>query len=207
MNKALKHLSRDPVLATIIKRVGPYRMDFADPTFQNLVRSIVYQQLSGRVAAVIFKRLADAVPDGKITPEGILKLRTERMRRLGLSGQKTLYIRELAKHVRRGKIVFEHLPGMPDDDVIAHLTQVKGIGVWTAHMFLMFALRRDDVLPTGDLGIRMAMQKAYALNEMPKPLEMETLAAEWKPYRSFASWYLWRSLDLAKADLLKAKKS
>ncbi len=206
MRKALKHLSRDPVLATIIKRVGPYAMQFAPPTFENLVRSIVSQQLSGRVAAVIFKRLIDAMPDGNITPEGILKLRTERMRKLGLSGQKTIYIRELAKHVRKRKIVFEDLPDLSDEDVIAHLTQVKGIGVWTAHMFLMFALRRDNVLPVGDLGVRSAIQKAYGLSELPKPAEIEALSKHWHPYCSVASWYLWRSLDFAKADLLEAKK-
>ena len=118
-----------------------------------------------------------------------------RMRRLGLSAQKTLYIRELAKHTKKGSVVFEGLPEMDDQAVVEHLTQVKGIGVWTAHMFLIFALRRPDVLPTGDLGIRMAMQKAWNLAELPKPQEMETLAAKWRPWASVASWYLWRSLD------------
>ncbi len=195
MQKALKHLKKDPVLAAIIRRTGPCTIDYREPVFETLVRSIVYQQLSGRVASVIFGRLKAALGDGPMTPAAILKLRPERMRRLGLSGQKTLYIRELAKHTKKGSVVFEGLPEMDDTTVVEHLTQVKGIGIWTAHMFLIFALRRPDVLPTGDLGIRMAMQKAWNLAELPKPPEMETLAAKWRPWASVASWYLWRSLD------------
>ena len=199
MRAALKHLKKDPVLAGILKQVGPCTMQYRDPTFDTLVRSIVYQQLSGRVASVIFGRLLEAVrssgDDEELTPAGIMKLRIPRMRKLGLSGQKTLYIRELAKHTRKGNIVFESLANLPDADVIAHLTQVKGIGVWTAQMFLMFALRREDVLPVADLGIRSAMKKAWNLPALPKPPEMEQLAASWQPWRSIACWYLWRYLD------------
>jgi len=195
MQKALKHLKKDPVLAAIIRRTGPFKIDYREPAFETLVRSIVYQQLSGRVASVIFGRLKAALGDGPMTPAAILKLRPDRMRRLGLSAQKTLYIRELAKHTKKGSVVFEGLEQMDDTQVVEHLTQVKGIGVWTAHMFLIFALRRPDVLPTGDLGIRMAMQKAWNLSELPKPQEMEALAAKWRPWASVASWYLWRSLD------------
>ena len=199
MRAALKHLKKDPVLAGILKQVGPCTMQYRDPTFYTLVRSIVYQQLSGRVASVIFGRLLEAVrssgDDEELTPAGIMKLRIPRMRKLGLSGQKTLYIRELAKHTRKGNIVFESLANLPDADVIAHLTQVKGIGVWTAQMFLMFALRREDVLPVADLGIRSAMKKAWNLPALPKPPEMEQLAASWQPWRSIACWYLWRYLD------------
>lgn len=195
MQAALQHLRRDPVLARIIDRVGDYSIQFRDPSFDSLVRSIVSQQLSGKVATVIFARLAAAVPDGRLTPENILKLRTERMRKLGLSGQKTAYIRDLAKHAKRGRISFADLPGMPDEQVIEHLTQVKGIGVWTAHMFLIFALQRPNVLPTGDLGIRSAIRKAYVLEELPGIAEIEQLAGRWHPYCSVASWYLWRSLE------------
>jgi DNA-3-methyladenine glycosylase II len=117
------------------------------------------------------------------------------MRALGLSAQKTAYIRELASHTRRGSMVFEDLPGLPDADVIAMLTQVKGIGVWTAQMFLMFALQRSDVLPVADLGIRSAIRKAYDLQELPKAAEVERIAQPWRPYRTTACWYLWRSLD------------
>ncbi|MCU1325379.1 MAG: DNA-3-methyladenine glycosylase [Bryobacterales bacterium] len=194
MRSALKHLKKDPVLARILAEAGPFTMQYREPKFDSLVRSIVYQQLSGRVASVIYGRLLEAT-GGEVTPAAIMKLRIERMRKLGLSGQKTLYIRELAKHTRRGKVIFELLPELHDDDVIEHLTQVKGIGVWTAQMFLMFALRRPDVLPVADLGIRSAMKKAWDLPELPKAAEMEKLAESWKPYRSIACWYLWRFLD------------
>ena len=193
--KALTHLRRaDPVLAAIIERVGPFRMAFREPTFETLVRSIVYQQLSGRVAAVIFDRLAGAAPDG-FTPQAILRLRPERMRTLGLSGQKTVYIRELASHTKRGSVVFEQLSALEDADVIAVLTQVKGIGVWTAQMFLMFALQRPDVLPVADLGIRSAIRRAYELPELPTAAEVERIAQPWRPHRTMACWYLWRSLE------------
>lgn len=200
MRSALKHLKKsDPVIAAIIRRVGPCAIQYREPSFETLVRSIVYQQLSGRVASVIFGRLHAAAGEDRLTPEGILKLRPERMRKLGLSAQKTLYIRELAKHTKRGSIVFEDLPAADDAAVIEHLTRVKGIGVWTAQMFLMFALRRQDVLPVADLGIRSAMKKAYGLDDLPKPPEMEKIAAAWKPYTSIACWYLWRSLENAGA--------
>ncbi|MDQ6706840.1 MAG: DNA-3-methyladenine glycosylase [Acidobacteriota bacterium] len=195
MQTAIEHLKADPILRAIIERVGDYTIQFREPTFESLVRSIVFQQLSGKVATVIFNRLATAVPDGRLTPENIMKLRPERMRKLGLSGQKIAYIRDLAKHVKRGKVSFAELPQMPDEQVIEHLTQVKGIGVWTAHMFLMFALQRHNVLPTGDLGIRSAIRKAYAMNELPTVAEVEKLAAGWHPYCSIACWYLWRSLE------------
>lgn len=117
------------------------------------------------------------------------------MRALGLSGQKSAYIRDLACKTRDGDVVFRRLSRLADDDVIAHLTPVKGIGVWTVQMFLIFALRRPDVLPVADYGIRVAIKKAYGLPDLPKPAEMETVAAPWRPYRSVACWYLWRSLD------------
>lgn len=195
MKRAISHLRKsDPVLAEIIGRVGEYRLQFREPNFETLVRSIVYQQLSGRVASVILGRLVAAV-GGEVTPANILKLRPARMRKLGLSGQKTAYIRDLARHTRDGAIIFEELLELPDAEVIERLTKVKGIGVWTVHMFLMFALRRTDVLPTGDLGIRNAIRKAYNLAEMPAPKDVEAIAERWRPYCTVASWYLWRSLE------------
>jgi DNA-3-methyladenine glycosylase II len=195
MKEAIVHLREaDPVMRAIIDQVGAYQIQFRDPDFETLVKSIVYQQLSGRVAGVIFGRVTDAA-GGRLTPEGILKLRPVRMRTLGLSGQKTVYIRDLARHTRDGRLAFEELARLPDEAVIERLTEVKGIGVWTAHMFLIFALRRPNVLPTGDLGIRNAIRKAYGLLELPKPAEMETLSEPWRPYRTVASWYLWRSLE------------
>jgi DNA-3-methyladenine glycosylase II len=195
MKQAIHHLrNNDPVLSAIIERVGDYGIQFRQPDFETLVKSIVFQQLSGRVASVIFGRLSAAVK-GVVTPESILKLRPSRMRTLGLSTQKTAYIRDLARHTRAGTVVFEDLPDLPDEEVIVRLTQVKGIGVWTAHMFLIFALQRTDVLPTGDLGIRNAIRKAYCLEALPTPEEMERMAHRWRPYCSVASWYLWRSLE------------
>jgi DNA-3-methyladenine glycosylase II len=194
MQQALQHLRKDPILAEIIDRVGPYGIVFREPNFETLVKSIVYQQLSGRVASVIFGRLSSAVA-GCLTPESILKLRPSRMRTLGLSTQKTAYIRDLARHARDRRVTFEDLADLPDAAVIERLTQVKGIGVWTVHMFLIFALRRTDVLPTGDLGVRNAIRRAYNLEALPSPAEMEEMASAWRPYCSVASWYLWRSLE------------
>ena len=188
MRPALKHLKKDAVLAKIIAQTGPFVMEYREPSFETLVRSIVYQQLSGKVASVIFARLHAAAGEDTLTPAGIMKLRPEKMRRLGLSAQKTAYIRELAKHTRRGSIMFENLQDLEDAAVIEHLTRVKGVGVWTAQMFLMFALRRHDVLPTADLGIRTAMKRAYDLPDLPKPAKMEQIAAGWKPWTSIACW-------------------
>lgn len=182
------------MLARIIERVGPYSVRYNEPVFHTLVSSITYQQLSGKAAATIFGRLLAAAKTNPLTPESILKLRPARMRALGLSGQKMEYIRTLARMTRDGHVSFERLAELEDAAVIEHLTKVKGVGVWTVQMFLIFALRRPNVLPTGDLGIRAAMKKAYGLADLPKPAEMEQLAAGWGPYRSVATWYLWRSL-------------
>ena len=196
MRKAINHLKKaDPVMAAIISKAGPYRMQYREPVFQTLVRSIVYQQLSGKAALTIFNRLAAAAKVNPMTPEAILKLRPQKMRTLGLSKQKIVYVRELARLTRDGDIRFEGLPDMNDAAIIETLTRVKGVGVWTVQMFLMFALQRPNVLPVGDLGVRAAMKKAYGLAELPKPQEMERIAAAWHPYRSIASWYLWRSLE------------
>ena len=196
MRKAINHLKKaDPVLCAIIERVGPYRIEYREPVFQTLVRSIVYQQLSGRVANVIFGRLLEAIPESPITPAGVLRLTPRKMRKLGLSQQKTDYIRDLARRTATGEVMFETCPEMTDLEIIEHFTAVKGIGIWTAQMFLIFALRRPDVLPVGDLGVRSAIQRAYGLPELPKPAEMERIAESWRPFCSVASWYLWRSLE------------
>lgn len=211
MRKAIIHLKKkDPTLRSIIERVGPYRMAFRAPSFDSLVRSIVYQQLSGRVASVIFERLLDAAtrggPANELTPQAILQLKPAKLRSIGLSKQKAAYIRDLAERTDKGSIMFENLDSLSDDEVIEQLTAVKGVGVWTAHMFLMFALRRTDVLPTGDLGVRMAIRKAYDLPELPKPAEIEALAQAWRPYCSVASWYLWRSLENSGETAIKKEK-
>src|SRR6266403_866790 len=175
--------------------VGPFRMEYGEPEFHSLAEAIIYQQLNGKAAVTIFKRFA-ALAGEPLTPEGILKLSEEQLRSVGLSKQKSSYLRDLAAKTHEGKLDFGRLPKLSDDEVIEHLTQVKGIGVWTAHMFLMFALRRPNVLPTGDFGVRMAMKKYYKKRKLPKPAQMEKIAKAWEPYRSVACWYLWKSLDV-----------
>lgn len=196
MREAILHLKKsDPVIAAIIARVGKYAIEFREPEFQTLVRSIVYQQLNGKAAATILGRLLAALPDARLTPEAILALEPEQMRAVGLSKQKTAYIRDLAERTRAGELDFTRLPDMTDEEVIETLTRVKGVGVWTAHMFLIFALRRPNILPTGDLGVRSAIRKAYRMRELPKPARIEKLAKRWHPYCSVVAWYLWRSVD------------
>jgi DNA-3-methyladenine glycosylase II len=180
-------------MAGIVERVGPFRMQYREPCFETLVRSIVYQQLHGSAALAIFTRLEKAA--GEITPERILRMRESTLRGLGLSQQKLSYIRDLARLTRAGTVDFARVVDLDDEGVIQELTQVKGVGVWTAHMFLIFALRRPDVLPVGDLAVRAAIQKAYGMEALPKPDAMERIAEPWRPYRSVASWYLWRSLE------------
>lgn len=196
MRKALLHLKRsDPVLRGLIERIGPYAIEFLEPNFATLVRAIVYQQLSGKVASVIFDRLAAAAGDASLTAEAVLRLRARKMRALGLSKQKTAYIRELAARTVSGEVDFAAFEKLPDEAVYERLTRLKGIGVWTAQMFLIFALRRPNVLPSADLGIRVAVRRAYGLAELPEPAEVEKLAERWRPYCTVASWYLWRSLE------------
>jgi DNA-3-methyladenine glycosylase II len=196
MRKAIHHLRKsDPVLSVIIKSVGSYKMNYDDPAFASLAEAIVYQQLHGKAAATIFKRLTD-LTGLPLTPQGILKLSEEQMRGAGLSKQKLSYLRDLAAKAASGEVDFAKLPDLPDDEVIKELTKIKGIGVWTAQMFLMFSLQRPNVLPTGDLGIQMAIRKHYRKRKLPKPAQMEKIAKCWEPYRSVACWYLWRSLDI-----------
>jgi DNA-3-methyladenine glycosylase II len=205
MRKAVNHLKKsDAVLASIIARVGPCQVAYREPTFEMLARAIVFQQLSTNAARTIYGRLEEAA-GGKLTPEAIQSLSVGEMRRVGLSRQKLGYIRDLAEHAISGKVDFAKLPSMSDEEVIASLTDIKGVGVWTAHMFLLFSLRRPNVLPTGDLGVRMAIQKAYRKRKMPTPKQVEQMAKSWHPYCSYAAWYLWRSLELTKTENVNHK--
>src|SRR5271165_3390711 len=204
MRKALNHLKKsDPVMRAIIERIGPCRMQFGLPEFHSLAEAIVYQQLNGKAAETIFKRFAGLAGD-PLTPEGILKLSDEQMRGAGLSKQKSAYLKDLAAKTSAGFVDFARLPDLADEEVVEHLTQVKGIGVWTAQMFLMFTLKRENVLPTGDFGVRMAMYKHYLDRQrgraakkstsakkgrkrkikLPSPEQMEKIAKRWEPYRS-----------------------
>ena len=196
MRKAVLHLKKsDPVLRAIIERVGPCRMEFGPAEFSSLAEAIVYQQLNGKAAVTIFNRFA-ALAGEPITPDGILKLTDEQLRSVGLSKQKSAYLKDLAAKTASGLLDFSRLAALSDEDVIKHLTQVKGIGVWTAHMFLMFSLRRPNVLPIGDYGVQVAVKKHYKKRKLPKPKDMEKIARAWEPYRSIACWYMWRSLDI-----------
>lgn len=200
MREAIRHLqANDPVLGAIIERVGEVPWRTGDPSFHALARSIVFQQLSGKAAATIFSRLAAAASD-PLTPESVLAVPPERMRELGLSRQKAAYVRDLAERTVAGEVDFSHFPGLPDEEVLRQLTAVKGIGPWTVQMFLIFNLRRADVLPTGDLGIRNAIRRAYRMRALPPPKRIEKLAAKWRPYCSVACLYLWRSIDGPEVD-------
>jgi DNA-3-methyladenine glycosylase II len=195
--RAKLHLRRvDPVIARVMDEVGPYRP--ADGTggshFGALVRSIVFQQLSGKAAATIHGRLCALCPGGAPTAEVILELDDTQLRAAGLSRQKIGYLRDLAAKVHTGALPLDHVDTLTDDELIAHLVQVKGIGRWTAQMFLMFKLGRANVLPELDLGIQNAIKRAYRKRSV-KPKDVARIGAKWSPYSSIACWYLWRSLD------------
>lgn len=195
MQIAIEHLKNaDPVLASIIQAVGPYRLTTREPTFETLARSITFQQLHGRAAAKIFERVRKAA-GRRFTAKAFLQIPEETLRACGLSRQKIASLTDLAQRVARRELNFRRLATLEDEEIIQQLSVVRGVGVWTAQMFLIFALQRPNVLPTGDFGIRNAIRKAYRLPELPKPSEVARLAEKWHPYCSIASWYLWRSLD------------
>jgi DNA-3-methyladenine glycosylase II len=198
MQRALEHLKKsDPVLAAIIARVGECKLARLEPTCETLIRSIVFQQISTKAGQAIYKRLVEAA-QGKITPASILALHPRKLRGVGLSRQKASYIQDIARRTQSGALDFAKLQMLKDEEAIAMLTEVKGVGVWTAHMFLIFALQRPNILPTGDLGVRIAIRKAYKKRKLPTPTHIEKIAKSWHPYCSVAAWYLWRSLELPK---------
>ncbi|MCW5964678.1 MAG: DNA-3-methyladenine glycosylase 2 family protein [Bryobacterales bacterium] len=197
MNAAEEHLKRSGRrMAALIERVGPCRLTFSPPTFESLARSIVYQQISIHAARSIHQRLlAECSIDEVLNAETLASATPEKLRACGLSAQKASYLRDLAKHTVEQRLDFARLLQLSDEEVIATLTQVKGIGVWTAQMFLIFSLQRPNVLPVSDLGVRNAVKKLHSLRELPSPAEVETRGRKWRPYASVASWYLWRSLE------------
>ena len=195
MKAAVTHLRRcDPVMAKIIERVGPCDLAALQPNFETLARSITFQQLHGKAASTIFARVRKVV-GRSFTATAFLKAESEMLRSCGLSRQKLASLTDLAEHVVRRKINFKKLSELDNEAVLEALTQVRGVGEWTAQIFLMFALERPNVLPTGDFGIRNAVRQAYGLKEMPKPADLLRIAAPWHPYCTVASWYLWRSLE------------
>ena len=206
--RARAHLRRvDPVIARVMETVGPYRP--GDRTggshFHALIRAIVFQQLSGKAATTIHNRFLDLYPDRSPTAPDILATPDEKLRGAGLSRQKIAYVRDLSSRVHSAELPLDHVETLLDAELIAHLVQVKGIGRWTAQMFLMFKLGRIDVLPELDLGIQNAIKRAYRKKKV-LPRDVLRIGARWTPYSSIACWYLWRSLDNGDGQLAAKKK-
>lgn len=192
-------MEADPTIGALIDRYGDCRLKPHTDYYGELVSAIIGQQLSEKAGATIYKRFLTLF-DGKLpTPAQIIATDTEAIRTIGCSYSKAGYMKDLAQHILDGRLDLAHIATLPNDEVIKQLVAVKGIGEWSAHMFMMFSLGRLDILPTGDLGIRKGMMVQYGLSELPKPAEMHKLALEkgWTPYQSVASWYLWQSLDNA----------
>jgi DNA-3-methyladenine glycosylase II len=194
IQRGIRHLRKnDPVMRGVIRRAGPFTLNLRHDRFHALVLSIVSQQISGKAARSIWEKLRTiAVP---LSAERLSSLSVDELRKAGLSRQKASYVLDLASHVRDGKLQLNRLGRLSDDAVIESLVAVKGIGVWTAQMFLIFSLGRLDVLPHADLGVRTAIQKLYGLEELPDRDTCHRIAAAWRPYASIASWYCWRSLE------------
>ena len=195
--EAIAHLQHmDPVLGHIIARCGPCTLQPRElEPLVMLCRSIVYQQLSGKAAGTIMMRFLGLYDPDALTPEALLRTADDTLRGIGLSRQKIAYMKDLATKVQDGALPLAKLPMHSDAEVMHQLMSVKGIGRWTAEMFLIFALGRLDVFPVDDLGIRKAMQRAYGYQRLPAPVTMHRHARKWVPYRTVATWYLWRSLD------------
>jgi DNA-3-methyladenine glycosylase II len=193
--KAQRHLARrDQVLKELIRDLGPCTLVHVPDGFATLVRSIISQQISTKAAMSIGSRLLTATGKAGFSPRGILKLPDAKLRAAGLSAAKARAIRDLAEKVQSGQVPLDNLPTMPDEDAIDSLVQVWGIGRWTAEMYLIFSLGRLDVLPLTDLGLRVGVQRRYKLDELPDKSELVELAEPWRPYRTVATWYFWRSL-------------
>ena len=189
--------NNDSIIAKLIDQHGDCTITPHTNYYGELVSAIIGQQLSEKAGATIYKRFLTLFDNKLPTPEQIIATDTEAIRAIGCSYNKAAYMKDLATHIVDGRLDLEHISSLPNDQVIMQLVAVKGIGEWSAHMFLMFSLGRLDILPTGDLGVRKGMMIQYGLQALPKPAEMHALALEngWAPYQSIASWYLWQSLD------------
>ena len=194
---ARRHLMRrDAVMRDIIKAVGPFEMQLRGKPYQSLVRAIIYQQLAGAAASAIERRFLGLFGDRVPTAPELAAATDDNLRTAGISRQKAGYLRSIAEHFASGQLSDAKLLRAPDDVVIEQVTQIKGVGRWTADMLLMFCIGRPDVLPVGDLGIQNAMKLAYGLDAAPKPAQMIEIAEPWRPYRSAGAWYLWRRGDV-----------
>lgn len=197
VTRALRHLRKnDPVLAEVIRQVGPFQLQLRRGRFESLVRSILAQQISTAVARSMWKKLQQRVAPNRVTPESLSRLSLDELRTVGLSRQKSTYLHDLAQKVADGTVRLHRVHRLTDEEVIDELIQVKGIGRWTVQMFLIFCLGRPDVFAPDDFGLRSAIQRLYDLPDLPKRAEAEEIAAAWRPHSTVASWYLWRSLEL-----------
>ncbi len=195
IKSALRHLKKDKNLRRVIQRHEKPAFNERDP-FAALVSAIIYQQLSGKAAGTIHKRFLALYSRKKHpAPKDVLKTSDAKFQSVGVSRQKRSYLKDLSKKFMDSTIVPKKFPKMTDEEIREHLIAVKGIGRWTADMFLMFTLHRPDVLPTGDLGIQKGFQKLFKLRTLPNALKMEKLAEPWRPHRTVASWYLWKIVD------------
>lgn len=198
LKKAQAHLSKnDPKLAQVIAKYPACSITPHTDYYSELVSSIVGQQLSVKAGDAIWKRVQALFDDDVPTPEELIKIDSEVLRKAGLSYAKAAYVKDLAGHIIDGRLDMAHIASLPNSELIEQLTAVKGIGDWSAHMFMIFSLGRLDVLPVGDLGIRKGVQQIYGLKELPKAPAIEKIAKKykWSPYESVASWYIWKSLD------------
>jgi DNA-3-methyladenine glycosylase II len=195
----LAHLrAADPVIATVMDQAGPFGLKPRRNRFEMLARSILSQQISTSAADSIRRRLMELLKPGRLTAENLRRFSPEQLRTAGVSPQKAAYLLDLAAKVDDGVVRLGHLHRLTDEEVVEELVRIKGIGEWTAHMFLMFSLGRADVLPHGDLGVRMALRDLYRLKDLPDEKRSRKIAEKWRPYATIASWYCWRSLDLKK---------
>lgn len=197
MQEAQKHLSSvDPIMAELIAKYGDCTITPHTNYYRELVDSIISQQLSVKAGQTIFNRFLDLFKGDMPTPKQIIKTDTEKLRAIGCSYAKAGYIKDLAAHIEDGRLDLDHIATLPNDEVIKQLVAVKGIGEWSAHMFMIFSLGRTNILPTGDLGIRNAIARLYGLTSTKSgDLLQISLQNQWEPYQSVASWYLWQSLD------------
>ncbi len=193
--EATKFLKKDPKLAEIIKQVGSYNVKITKNRYQSLVEAIIAQQLSGSAAESILKKFKKLFKSKFPKPFEVIKTPDSKIRSVGLSKMKIMYIKDLSKKIQSKQVNMRKISTKSDEYVIEHLTNVKGIGRWTAEMFLIFSLGRLDVLPVGDLGLIKGIQLMYSLKELPNEKEIERIAESWKPYRTVATWYLWKSLQ------------
>ena len=202
---AVRHLrAQDPIMRRVIDRVGPCRLKPRRNRFRTLLGSIIGQQISTSAAQTIRQRVEQLVRPGVPTPSKVAQLSASQLRSAGLSRQKASYVRDLVDKSLAGQILYRRFSNMTDEEVTENLVQVKGIGQWTAQMFLIFSLGRQDVFPYDDLGIRNAIRRLYGLHQMPKKMTSSRIAAPWHPYASVASWYCWQSLTLE--DISQARK-